>query len=58
MLLEFSCKNHRSIRNEIVFSALATSDSEHSETLIDFDEKRFLGTAKLAEQMVLVKHHY
>ena len=47
MLLEFSCKNHRSIRNEIVFSALATSDSEHSETLIDFDEKRFLRIAEI-----------
>lgn len=31
MLLEFSCANHKSIREEIVFSALAGSDTTYEE---------------------------
>ena len=42
MLLQFSCKNHRSIKSEVVFSAVSTTDTEHIETLIDFDEQKIL----------------
>lgn len=33
MLLEFSCSNHRSIRDEILFSAIAGSDKIHAENI-------------------------
>lgn len=33
MLLEFSCSNHRSIRDEILFSAIAGSDRTHAENI-------------------------
>ncbi|MFQ9013732.1 MAG: AAA family ATPase [Lacrimispora saccharolytica] len=33
MLLEFSCSNHRSIRDEILFSAIAESDRTHAENI-------------------------
>lgn len=33
MLLEFSCSNHRSIRDEILFSAIAGSDKTHAENI-------------------------
>ena len=47
MLLQFSCKNHRSIKSEVVFSAVSTTDTEHIETLIDFDEQKILRTAEI-----------
>lgn len=31
MLLEFSCANHKSIRDEVIFSAVAGSDAAHAE---------------------------
>ena len=34
MLLQFQCKNHRSIKDEIIFSMLASSDDSHEEKLI------------------------
>ena len=34
MLLQFQCKNHRSIKDEITFSMLASSDDSHEEKLI------------------------
>ena len=34
MLLEFSCSNHRSIREKVLFSALAGADDTHKEKLI------------------------
>ena len=34
MLLQFQCKNHRSIEDEIIFSMLASSDDSHEEKLI------------------------
>jgi len=33
MLLEFSCSNHRSIRDEILFSAIAGTDRTHAENI-------------------------
>lgn len=33
MLLEFSCSNYRSIRDEILFSAIAGSDKTHAENI-------------------------
>lgn len=33
MLLEFSCSNHRSIRDEILFSAIAGSDKTHAKNI-------------------------
>ncbi|MBB5263917.1 hypothetical protein HNP82_001022 [Catenibacillus scindens] len=33
MLLEFSCSNHRSIRDEVLFSAIAGSDKTHAENI-------------------------
>ena len=33
MLLEFSCSNHRSIRDEILFSAIAGSDKTYAENI-------------------------
>lgn len=36
MLLEYRCSNYKSIKDEVVFSMLASSDTEHEEKLIDF----------------------
>ena len=33
MLLEFRCSNHRSIRDEVLFSAIAGSDKTHAENI-------------------------
>ena len=33
MLLEFSCSNHRSIRDEVLFSAIAETDRTHAENI-------------------------
>ncbi|WP_294708736.1 ATP/GTP-binding protein [uncultured Fusobacterium sp.] len=38
MILEYRCSNFKSIKDEIVFSMLASSDIEHSEQLIDFNK--------------------
>lgn len=38
MLIEFKCKNHKSIKDEIVFSALATKDTFNEEYLYDFGD--------------------
>lgn len=45
MLLEFSCSNHKSIKDEVVFSALASNDIEHQEQLLKFQNRRILRTA-------------
>ena len=36
MLLEFRCSNHRSIRDEVLFSAIAGSDKTHAENIESF----------------------
>lgn len=45
MLLEFSCSNHKSIQNKILFSALAGTDDAHEEKLINFSKYRILRSA-------------
>lgn len=47
MLLQFSFKNHRSINDEVTFSTLATSDTEHSEKLIKFGDDKFVRVAEI-----------
>jgi len=45
MLLEFSCSNHKSIRNEVLFSALAGKDSTYEEKTKEFGNHRVLKSA-------------
>ena len=40
MLIQFSVGNYKSIKNEVVFSALAGADKEHSDSLISFGKER------------------
>ena len=42
MLLEFSCSNHKSIRKEILFSAMAGTDDAHDDKTIRFGNYRIL----------------
>lgn len=39
MLLEFACSNHKSIRGEVLFSALAGKDNTFEEKNFDYPEK-------------------
>lgn len=45
MLLEFSCINHKSIREEILFSALASSDTTYEEKTKEFEGHKILKSA-------------
>lgn len=45
MLLEFSCANHKSIGDEIIFSALAGKDSAHLEKTLDCGSYNVLKSA-------------
>lgn len=45
MLLEFSCSNHRSIRDEVLFSAIASSDRTHIENIEKVDGIEVLKTS-------------
>lgn len=45
MLLEFICSNHKSISDRIVFSALAGTDTAHSEKLLHFGALNILNSA-------------
>jgi len=45
MLLEFACSNHKSIRSEVLFSALAGSDSTSEEKIYHVSGLRVLKTA-------------
>ena len=45
MLLEFSCSNHKSIREEILFSAIASSDNTFENRMIKFSNIRVLKSA-------------
>lgn len=45
MLLEFSCSNHKSIKNIITFSAIASNDDTYSEYLNQFSKYRVLRSA-------------
>ena len=42
MILEFKCRNFRSIMNEVVFSMLATSDNSNPYSLIDSADRKIL----------------
>ncbi len=45
MLLEFRCQNHKSIRDEVVFSCIAGSETAHPENLRTVGQMRILHTA-------------
>lgn len=45
MLLEFSCSNHKSIRNEVLFSTLAGKDSTYEDRLFDMNGVKVLKSA-------------
>ena len=45
MLLEFKCRNYKSIKEEISLSMLATKDQEHEKTLFEVNGKRILPTS-------------
>lgn len=45
MLLEFSCSNHKSIRDTILFSTLASSDSTFSDRLGIVEDNKVLKSA-------------
>ena len=45
MLLEFSCSNHKSIKNRVVFSAVAGKDNTNEELLYPFGSVRVLKSA-------------
>ena len=45
MLLEFSCSNHKSIKNRVVFSAIAGKDNTNEELLYTFGSVRVLKSA-------------
>lgn len=45
MLLEFSCSNHKSIKNKITFSAIASSDDSNENLLFNYGSFRVLKNA-------------
>ena len=45
MLLEFACSNHKSIRDEVLFSTLAGKDSTYEERVFDMDGVKVLKSA-------------
>lgn len=47
MLLQFKCKNHRSIKDEVTFSMRASADTTHSSSLISFNENKYLRCAEI-----------
>ena len=42
MLLEFRCKNHKSTKDEVLFSLLASKDTFNSEYLYDYKDLKIL----------------
>ncbi|MCI6663728.1 MAG: hypothetical protein MSL09_05895 [Spirochaetia bacterium] len=47
MLLQFKCKNHRSIKDEVTFSMRASADTTHASSLISFNENLYLRCAEI-----------
>lgn len=45
MILQFSCSNHKSIRNKVTFSTIAGSDNTFEETLKPFSNVRVMRSA-------------
>ncbi|MGN0906848.1 MAG: ATP/GTP-binding protein [Bullifex sp.] len=68
MLLEFSCSNHRSIREEVLFSMVAGKDTTHEEKTEEFGGVKVLkaavvygangaGKSNLIDAVSFVKYH-
>lgn len=55
MLIEFSCSNHKSIKDKITFSALASKDTSHSDCLLSFEKLNLTEQWQFMEPMVQVK---
>lgn len=47
MLLQFSCENHKSIKEKITFSAVAGKDTAHADKLKNFDSFKVLRMAAI-----------
>lgn len=47
MLIQFSCRNFMSIKNEATLSLLAGADKEHPENIVDFRDERILSHAAI-----------
>lgn len=47
MLIQFNCSNHRSIKDQVIFSMAASSDTSLEESLISFGKKRYLRCAEI-----------
>lgn len=47
MLLEFSCSNHKSFRDKVLFSTLAGTDNTYEDKIYNFDGLRILKSAVL-----------
>lgn len=45
MILEFSCSNHKSIKDKVLFSTIASTDDTYAETLKEFSKYRVLRSA-------------
>ncbi|MBQ4570814.1 MAG: ATP-binding protein [Bacilli bacterium] len=45
MLLEFSCSNHKSIKNKIMFSMIAGKDDTDEDTLFEYGNNKVLNSA-------------
>ena len=41
MILEYKCSNFKSIKDEVIFSMLASYDTSHSEKLLHFQNREF-----------------
>ena len=55
MLLEFACSNHKSIRGEVLFSALAGKDNTFEEKTKEISGGRVLKSAIIYGATVLEK---
>lgn len=47
MLLEFRCKNYKSIRDEVILSMVATSETNLQDTLVEVDNRKVLPVASI-----------
>ena len=47
MLIQFTCSNHRSIKDSLVFSMAATKDSSLEDSVISFGKARYLRVAEI-----------
>ena len=47
MLIQFTCSNHRSIKDLVTFSMAASTDSSFEENLLSFGKGRYLRCAEI-----------